>query len=90
MTVEKGSEHTPLRMVRFSLSRQCPRCVARSIYRERPHHYLCDACRCRFVGFQIGPIRVAINLATFAATRPQFSFDRVAQQDTQECKSAGL
>jgi phage FluMu protein Com len=43
-----------------SLRRRCPRCRSLSVFKEHRHHYVCDQCHHRFVGFRLGFIRVAV------------------------------
>jgi PilZ domain len=44
----------------LSLARVCPRCGSRSISRHRRRRYMCDACQRDFMGFRLGPLRVAL------------------------------
>ena len=49
-----------LGVCRLSFARVCPRCGSRSVSRQQRRRYMCDACRRKFMGFRLGPLRVAL------------------------------
>ena len=55
---ERVGVHLPF--LHVSYARCCPRCGSRSVSRERPSRYRCDACLRFFWGFRIGPFRFAL------------------------------
>ena len=58
----KGDERLggDLRVCHLSFARICPRCGSRSVSRPRPRRYMCDKCQRDFLGFRLGPFRVAL------------------------------
>ncbi len=46
--------------LRVSKTRQCPECHSSDITKERRYTYSCYQCGCRFSGFRIGGLRVAL------------------------------
>jgi len=50
----------PLGLCHVSFARVCPRCGSRYISRQQRPRYACDACQRTFMGFRIGPFRIAL------------------------------
>jgi hypothetical protein len=56
---EQGGYGIRIGAIFLSRVRYCPRCYSRSVTRDSRHHYSCDGCRLRFVGYRIGGLRIA-------------------------------
>jgi len=50
----------PFGLCHVSLARICPRCGSRYVYRQQRPRYACDGCQRTFMGFRIGPFRIAL------------------------------
>lgn len=56
----RGKGGRDLHRVHVSFERRCPRCRSDRVTKERRYHYACMACNYRFVGFKLGPFRLAV------------------------------
>jgi hypothetical protein len=58
-TLPKYSFERVLRM-HWSGSRECPECHSHDVAKECSHSYSCLQCGCRFNGFRVGRLRIAL------------------------------
>jgi ribosomal protein S27AE len=55
----RGRAGLQLGSMHVSVERYCPHCYSRAVVRDHSRRYMCEACDYTFLGFRIGPLRIA-------------------------------